>query len=72
MAVSRDTVLDYMFRLWSLSLAERRAIPRLPGNRADVILMGVAIYETIMEQLNFEHLYVSMRGLRHGALLQQS
>jgi len=70
--LSRETVLDYMFRLWSLSLAERRTIPGLPGNRADVILMGVAIYETVMEQFDFPHLYVSMRGLRHGALLQNS
>ena len=70
--LSREKVLDYMFRLWSLSLAERRTIPGLPGNRADVILMGVAIYETVMEQFDFPHLYVSMRGLRHGALLQDS
>jgi exopolyphosphatase/guanosine-5'-triphosphate,3'-diphosphate pyrophosphatase len=70
--LSRETVLDYMFRLWSMSLAQRRTIPGLPGNRADVIIMGVAIYETVMEQFNFADLYVSLRGLRYGAILQQS
>lgn len=70
--LSRPTVLDYMFKLWSVSIAERRKIPGLPGNRADVIIMGVAIYESIMNHFQFDQLHVSTRGLRHGALLHQS
>jgi exopolyphosphatase/pppGpp-phosphohydrolase len=36
-----------------------------------VILTGVAIYESIMEQFGFKDLIVSTRGLRYWALLQR-
>jgi exopolyphosphatase/guanosine-5'-triphosphate,3'-diphosphate pyrophosphatase len=67
--LSRRQILDYMVHLWSLSLADRRKIPGLPANRADVIIMGVAIYEAVMQHLDLPELYVSTRGLRFGALL---
>lgn len=67
--LSRQAVLDRMVKLWSLPLAERRRVPGLPANRADVILMGTAIFESIMEHLRFDLLHVSTRGLRFGALL---
>lgn len=67
--LSRDAILDYMFSLWSVTLAERRKLAGLPGNRADVIIMGVAIYEAVMHHFGFTQLNVSTRGLRHGALL---
>jgi len=57
-------------RLWSLPLIERKRVVGLPPKRADVILTGVAIYIAVMEQLRFEELYVSTRGLRYAALLQ--
>jgi exopolyphosphatase/guanosine-5'-triphosphate,3'-diphosphate pyrophosphatase len=69
MRLSRRQILDRMVQLWSLSLAERRKLPGLPSKRADVVLMGVAIYEAVMERFGFEHLYVSTRGLRFGAVL---
>src|SRR2546425_769740 len=50
--LSRAQVLDYMVALWSQPLAARKQIPGLPPNRADVILMGVAIYEVVMQQLD--------------------
>lgn len=67
--LSRQQILDYMVHLWSLSLEHRRKIPGLPANRADVIIMGVAIYEAVMQHFNLPELYVSTRGLRFGALL---
>ncbi len=70
--LSRDAVLDFLFNLWSVSLTERRRIPGLPGNRADVIIMGVAIYEAVMHHFRFQDLHVSTRGLRYGALLHQT
>jgi exopolyphosphatase/guanosine-5'-triphosphate,3'-diphosphate pyrophosphatase len=60
-----------MVRFWGMPLAERRKIPGLPRNRADVILMGVAIYEAVMQYFNFPELYISTRGLRFGALLDR-
>jgi len=67
--LSREQILEYMVDLWSKPLAVRRTLPGLPPNRADVIIMGVAIYESVMHQFNLPELYVSTRGLRFGALL---
>lgn len=55
--------------LWSLPFAARKRIKGLPENRADVILTGVVIFETIMETLKLPDLRVSTRGLRFAALL---
>lgn len=67
--LTRQHILECMVQLWSMSLAKRRTIPGIPPNRADVIIMGVAIYEAVMQHFNFPELYVSTRGLRFGALL---
>lgn len=66
---SREQILQHMVYLWSLSLAERKKIVGLPPKRADIILMGVAIYEAVMEHFHFPELYVSTRGLRFGVVL---
>jgi exopolyphosphatase/guanosine-5'-triphosphate,3'-diphosphate pyrophosphatase len=58
-------------QLWSLPLEQRKQLVGLPKNRADVILMGAAIYEAIMEQFAFSELRISTRGLRFAALLDQ-
>jgi exopolyphosphatase/pppGpp-phosphohydrolase len=56
-------------RLWKMSMAQRRALPGLPANRADVILFGAAIYETVMMRCGFGELRPTLRGVRYGALL---
>ncbi len=56
-------------RLWSLPLGGRRALPGLPPERADVILFGAAIYESVIRVFGFSNLGVSLRGLRFAALL---
>ena len=56
-------------RLWGLPLAERKKITGLPGDRADVILPGVVIYEAVMEEFGFQELRVSTRGLRFAAVM---
>jgi exopolyphosphatase / guanosine-5'-triphosphate,3'-diphosphate pyrophosphatase len=55
--------------VWSLPLVQRRRLPGLPPERADVILMGVAIYEGLMAWCGAESLLISLRGLRYGALV---
>lgn len=67
--LSREQILEFMVQLWSQPLAQRQNIVGLPPDRADIILMGVAIYEAVMAHFQFEDLYVSTRGLRFGALL---
>jgi exopolyphosphatase / guanosine-5'-triphosphate,3'-diphosphate pyrophosphatase len=67
--LSASRVTWHLERLWSLGLAERRKIPGLPKNRADVILMGTAIYQAVMEELGFPELRISTRGLRFAAVM---
>lgn len=63
-----STVHELIDELWSLPLEERRCIPGLPPERADVILTGAAIYGMILEQFGFADLRISTRGLRFAAL----
>jgi len=65
-----DRVRWHLHRLWSLPLAERQRIVGLPKKRADVILTGVLIYETLMEEFKFSELRVSTRGLRFAAVME--
>ena len=67
--LSRHQLLQRMVHLWSVPLAERKKIIGLPARRADIIPMGAAIYEAVMEHFKLDELYVSTRGLRFGALL---
>jgi exopolyphosphatase/guanosine-5'-triphosphate,3'-diphosphate pyrophosphatase len=60
----------HLERLWSLPLEQRKQIVGLPKNRADIILMGVAIYQAVMEVFDFPELRISTRGLRFAALLE--
>ena len=65
-----DQVVAHRAHLWRLPLAQRKEVPGLPKQRADVILTGVLIYELIMEEFGFERLRVSTRGLRFAAVME--
>jgi len=67
--LSRTDVEGQRERLWTLPLARRREIVGLPPNRADVILMGVAIFSGLMNEFDFDELRVSTRGLRFAAVM---
>jgi exopolyphosphatase / guanosine-5'-triphosphate,3'-diphosphate pyrophosphatase len=69
--LSAARVSWHLERLWSLPLAERKQTIGLPRNRADVILMGTAIYQAVIEEFGFRELRVSTRGLRFAALMDQ-
>jgi len=59
-----------LFRYLSLmKLEDRRKIPGLPPERADVIVAGAAIFSAIMEILDAGEIIVSNSGMRHGVLL---
>jgi exopolyphosphatase / guanosine-5'-triphosphate,3'-diphosphate pyrophosphatase len=68
--LSFERVRWHVEHLWSLPLEERKRVVGLPPNRADVILMGVAIYEAIMDKFGFSGLRISTRGLRFAAVMQ--
>lgn len=68
--LSAERLTWHTERLWSLPLAERKQVPGLPKNRADVILTGVAVYEAVMRQFDFHELRISTRGLRFAAVME--
>jgi exopolyphosphatase/guanosine-5'-triphosphate,3'-diphosphate pyrophosphatase len=55
--------------LHALPLDERRKVAGLPPERADIIVAGGLVFVVAMELLGAYELTVSVRGLRHGALL---
>jgi exopolyphosphatase/guanosine-5'-triphosphate,3'-diphosphate pyrophosphatase len=56
-------------RLCALDLAARRAVPGINASRADLIIAGAAILETLMEELDLETVVASDRGLREGLIV---
>ena len=55
--------------LCSQSLEERRQLPAINPDRADIIIAGAAILEAIMEELGLEEINISHRELRDGLLV---
>ncbi len=58
-------------RLHALSFSDRRNVPGLPPERADIIVAGGAIAVAAMEALGVAGLTASVRGLRFGALIEE-
>ncbi|MHB8080278.1 MAG: Ppx/GppA phosphatase family protein [Candidatus Krumholzibacteriia bacterium] len=67
--LSRERLAQVMTLLCSLPLAERRRVAGLAPERADIIVAGGAILETLMAELAVPELRVSDRGLRDGLLV---
>ena len=71
----RDDVLTYahlkqvVAMLAALSLEERRKVPGLNPERADIVLAGAAILDAFMQALEVPDLQISERGLREGLLV---
>jgi len=53
----------------SLSLEERRNFPGINSQRADIIISGAAIIDTLMSELGLSKIIVSKLGLREGLLV---
>jgi exopolyphosphatase / guanosine-5'-triphosphate,3'-diphosphate pyrophosphatase len=68
--LTRAKLRSWVERLWSLSHAERKRIPGLPPERADVILTGAAIYAGALEMFGGSALRISTRGLRFAAVME--
>jgi exopolyphosphatase / guanosine-5'-triphosphate,3'-diphosphate pyrophosphatase len=68
---SLDEVRALVMRLNAMTLADRRQVPGLPPERADIIVAGGAVVLFAMEALGVYELTVSVRNLRYGALLER-
>ncbi len=53
----------------TLTLTERRAVPGMNPGRADIIVPGAAILESILEHLELETVTITNRGLKEGLLV---
>jgi len=52
-------------------LADRRNLPGLNSDRADIILPGAMVIATIMDRLNKDSLIISINGLREGLFFER-
>ncbi len=67
--ISRTKLEALVRRLEAMPLAERKKVPGLPAERADIIIAGGAVLLVAMEILGASELTVSVRNLRYGVLV---
>ncbi len=56
--------------LCSRDRCQRAAVPGLNPRRIDVIIPGAAILQTVLEELNFDTVQITSRGLRDGMMVE--
>ncbi len=66
--ISRADMLHALEMLSALSTEERKKLVGLDPERADIILAGVIILDSVLAVLAAQSMLVSTRGLRHGLL----
>lgn len=69
--LSRASVAETVRQLSELPLHERRKLPGLKSDRADIILPGAMVLNTLMERLGVEETVVSENGLREGLFFEE-
>lgn len=67
--LSYDGLRRAVKELCSRTLEERKSVPGINPNRADVIIAGAAILQTIMEDQGFDSVRISNRNLQNGILV---
>ncbi len=67
-SLSASEVAAALSRFASVPLAERRSIPGLEPKRADVIVAGALILDTLLTCFHADRFLLSARGLRYGLL----
>ena len=70
LTISRKNLKKLAPILCSLSLEERKKLPAINPDRADIIIAGAAIIEAIMEEFGLEEICISHRELRDGLLVE--
>lgn len=64
--LTRADVTRQISQYSARTLAQRCELPGLQPKRADVILAGACILQSVMDRLSAQELTISDRGLRHG------
>ncbi len=69
--LSRDAVAGMVARLLAASVAERKAMPGIEPQRADVIAAGAAIFGRILQRIDAPVMITCDRGIRWGLAYEQ-
>jgi exopolyphosphatase/guanosine-5'-triphosphate,3'-diphosphate pyrophosphatase len=56
--------------LRKLNLEERRLVAGMNSSRADIIIGGAAVLESVMEEIGIRSIVTSKRGLKHGLMIE--
>ena len=70
--MSAKEIENLLARLSALSPEERRQMPGLRPERADIIVAGVAVVAELLDQVNASSVKVNGYGLREGLLLEMA
>jgi exopolyphosphatase / guanosine-5'-triphosphate,3'-diphosphate pyrophosphatase len=70
--MSAREIEDLLARLSVLSPEERRQVPGLRPERADIIVAGVAVAAELLDRMNAGSVRVNGYGLREGLLLEMA
>jgi exopolyphosphatase/guanosine-5'-triphosphate,3'-diphosphate pyrophosphatase len=68
--VLRSEVVHLLAMLTRKSLSERRLVPGLNADRADIIVAGIAVVEELMRFFGANQLLVNERGIREGLIIK--
>jgi exopolyphosphatase/guanosine-5'-triphosphate,3'-diphosphate pyrophosphatase len=68
--LSKESVTNSIDEFRTLPLEERKNIPGLNDDRADIILPGAMVLKLVMETLEIDELQLSINGLREGVFLE--
>lgn len=68
--ITLDQIKDTLAYLASLPLAERINVPGISPKRADIIVPGSLILQTILEELSINELHISDQSLHDGMLIE--
>ena len=70
-ALRRDALDDLIDQLAELTPSERRRVPGLKPERADLILAGAVVVQTVMDVCGFDEMEVTEAGLREGVFFEE-
>ena len=70
--IERDEIRQLLETLVGMSLADRRKVPGLRAERADIIVAGLAVVLELLTVVRTDRVTVSGFGLRDGLLLEMS
>lgn len=68
--VLRSEVVHLLAMLTRKTLTERRLVPGLNADRADIIVAGIAVIEELMRFFGANQLLVNERGIREGLIIR--